>query len=106
MKQIGSDGKFVNSPSPSPKDSPNHIVVKEGEAGAYQKVTGKPERGEDEGVGDKARKGMNFEALVKQIELVGLNTNIQGLCDISTVRTCMYSHMNDNIIGIPPIVTS
>ena len=25
MKQIGPDGRFVLSPSPSPKDTPNHV---------------------------------------------------------------------------------
>ena len=48
MKQVRSDDKFINSPSPSPKDSPNHLV-------ATRKVGGTGLGREDEGGGARDR---------------------------------------------------
>lgn len=86
LKQVGPDGKFVISPSPSPKASPNHMVdtLKVGRAASSPT----PMEKEDEGGGGRER---DYSALLKQIQRMGMDKSMQG--EYLSV-TYMYSHIH------------
>lgn len=95
MKQVRSDGKFIDSASPSPKSSPN----REGGGGW---------RGEGEGPGmllehqlmrtgeeesrmaDPWRRGVDYSALMEQIQLIGVGRGMQGMYVLDFVGLLVF----------------
>lgn len=71
MKQVDSEGKFMASPSPSPKDSPNHLIATPKMSGAGSSPLG----GEDKGGG---RKEPDYAALLQRIQEMGMEKSFQG----------------------------
>lgn len=104
MKQVGSDGKFIDSASPSPKSSPNRV----GEGGGGGGEGGGGWRGEGEGPGmllehqlkktgeeesrmvDPWRRGVDYSALVEQIQLIGVGRGMQGMYVLDFVGLLVF----------------
>lgn len=76
MRQVGTDGKLVVSPSPSPKVSPNHLLDTLKVSGAGLSLMEREDE-EDEGGG---RSQGEYAALLNQIQQIGMDKGMQGAC--------------------------
>ncbi len=72
MKQISSEGKLFYTPTPSPKDTPDHKAVEReeevGGAGRYHEVAAKEERGE-EGAGKSKHKEIAEKGMEQKLDV-------------------------------------
>lgn len=83
MKQVCPDGKFIVSPSPSPKQSPNHLLDGRSVVSQYHRLE------EDAGGGMKVQRGLDTNVQGTQ----GDTENIQSLLHVDATSCCYNNEL-------------